>query len=111
MSRQAARASPLNPTKAHASALFYLRKKPLTADAKPLRILSCGEQIQRDEQAGKTALLCTSIKIFSEQRSVANVHQIGGLYEKQMWNINLTSQTESFDTQNYTLFFIQSVSR
>ena len=59
--------SPLNPTKAHASALFSLRKKPLTADAKPLRILSCGEQIQRDEQAGKAALICTSIIMFHEQ--------------------------------------------
>ena len=66
MSRQAARASPLNPTKAHASALFSLRKKPLTADTKPLCILSCGEQIQRDEQAGKTALICTLIMIIDE---------------------------------------------
>ena len=61
--------SPLNPTKAHASVLFYLRKKPLTADAKPLCIFSCGEQIQRDEQAGKTALICTLIMIIDEQIS------------------------------------------
>lgn len=66
MSRQAARASPLNPTKAHKSALFYLRKKPLTADAEPLCMFSCGEQIQRDEQAGKTALICTLIMIIDE---------------------------------------------
>ena len=66
MSRQAARAKLPKPTKAHASVLFYLRKKPLTADAKPLCIFSCGEQIQRDEQAGKTALLCTSIMIIDE---------------------------------------------
>lgn len=46
--------------------LFYLRKKPLTADAKPLCIFSCGEQIQRDEQAGKTALICTLIMIIDE---------------------------------------------
>lgn len=67
--RQDARVKLPKPTKAHASVLFYLRKKPLTADAKPLCIFSCGEQIQRDEQAGKTALICTLIMLIDEQIS------------------------------------------
>ena len=34
--------------------------------------------------------------LFSEQRSVANVHQIGGLYEKQMWKIIATVNCNYF---------------